>query len=101
MLDFHHPLITQCRPSLHQIEESESKLSTLSGDLISEKGEEGFILVQKKALQKFTDEYLENCKKLSPTEIAQWLEDFRLLYGEYLGSEIEPNQLQNSSKTEE
>ena len=33
-----------------------------------------------KALQYFTDEYLKECKKLSPTQIAQYLEDFRQLH---------------------
>lgn len=43
----------------------------------------------KKALQRFSDEYLKECRKLSPTEIAQWLEDFRIFYGEFLKSEKE------------
>ncbi len=32
-----------------------------------------------KTLQKFTDEYLEHCKSLSPQQIIQFLEDFRQL----------------------
>lgn len=32
-----------------------------------------------KAVQYFSDEYLEHCKKMSPLQIAQFLEDFRLL----------------------
>lgn len=34
----------------------------------------------KKALQKFSDEYLENCKKLDPISIIKFLEDFRTLH---------------------
>ncbi len=34
-----------------------------------------------KALQKFTPEYLEECKKMKPDQIARFLEDFRLLHG--------------------
>ncbi len=30
-----------------------------------------------KALQYFTDEYLSECQKISPMQIAQYLEDFR------------------------
>ena len=32
-----------------------------------------------KALQKFTPEYLEECRSMSLTDIAQFLEDFRLI----------------------
>ena len=32
-----------------------------------------------KAVQYFTDEYLEHCRKLTPTQIAQFLEDYRLM----------------------
>lgn len=35
-----------------------------------------------KALQYFSDEYLENCKGMSPDQIAQFLEDFRLMHSE-------------------
>lgn len=35
-----------------------------------------------KALQKFSTQYLEECKKLSPEEIVRFLENFRLLNGE-------------------
>jgi predicted DNA binding CopG/RHH family protein len=33
----------------------------------------------KKALQKFTPEYLEQCKKMSPKEILEFIENFRNL----------------------
>ncbi|VAX31133.1 hypothetical protein MNBD_NITROSPIRAE01-1054 [hydrothermal vent metagenome] len=33
-----------------------------------------------KAVQFFTDEYLEQCKKLSPDHIATFLESFRLMH---------------------
>lgn len=32
-----------------------------------------------KTVQYFSDEYLEHCRKLSPDQIAQFLEDFRLM----------------------
>lgn len=35
-----------------------------------------------KALQYFTPEYLQECKKLSYDQIAQFLEDFRLMHSE-------------------
>lgn len=34
----------------------------------------------KKGLQKFTKEYLDECKKLSPEEILQFLENYKHLY---------------------
>ncbi len=33
-----------------------------------------------KALQIFSDEALENSKKLTPSEVAQFLEEFRLMH---------------------
>lgn len=33
-----------------------------------------------KALQRFSDEYLERCGELSPDQILQFLEDFRQLH---------------------
>lgn len=33
-------------------------------------------------IQYFSDEYLEHCQKMSSTEIAEFLENFRLTYGE-------------------
>ncbi len=33
-----------------------------------------------KALQKFSPEYLEQCKQMQPKEIVQFLEDFRVLH---------------------
>jgi len=33
-----------------------------------------------KAIQYFTDEYLEQCKKMSPDNIAEFLESFRLMH---------------------
>ena len=32
-----------------------------------------------KAVQYFTDEYIEQCRKMSPDEIAEFLESFRLM----------------------
>lgn len=34
-----------------------------------------------KALQEFTDEYLEQCKKMSTEEILYFLESFRQMHG--------------------
>lgn len=34
-----------------------------------------------KALQTFTPEYLDLCKKMKPEQIVQFLEDFRILNG--------------------
>jgi predicted DNA binding CopG/RHH family protein len=34
-----------------------------------------------KALQKFSKAYLEECKKFSPEEIVEFLENFRKLHG--------------------
>jgi len=42
-----------------------------------------------KTLQKFTPEYLENCRKMTPEEIVKFLDQFRLLH--YL----EENKLNN------
>jgi len=33
----------------------------------------------KKALQSFSDEYLEQCKQLTPDQIVQFLDDFRYI----------------------
>ena len=33
-----------------------------------------------KTVQYFTDEYLAHCRKLSPTQIARFLEDYRLMH---------------------
>ncbi len=33
-----------------------------------------------KAVQTFSDDYLENCRRLKPDEIIRFLEDFRLLH---------------------
>lgn len=33
-----------------------------------------------KALQTFSDEYLEQCKKMKPAQILEFLENFRLLH---------------------
>ena len=35
-----------------------------------------------KAIQFFTDEYLETSRKATPTQIAQFLEDYRKLHGQ-------------------
>lgn len=32
-------------------------------------------------VQYFTDEYLERCRELSPTDILRFLDEFRRLYG--------------------
>jgi len=40
-----------------------------------------------KTIQYFSDEYLERCKQMSTTDIINFLEDFRLLYGEQEGAE--------------
>jgi predicted DNA binding CopG/RHH family protein len=32
-----------------------------------------------KTVQYFSDEYLEHCRKLSPTQIARFLEDYRVM----------------------
>lgn len=34
-----------------------------------------------KAIQKFSDEYLQRCSNMSPNDIAQFLEDFRCIHG--------------------
>ena len=34
-----------------------------------------------KAVQKFTDEYLESCRGMTPDQVLQFLEDFRRLHG--------------------
>lgn len=34
-----------------------------------------------RTLQRFSDEYLERCREMSPDQILQFLEDFRRLHG--------------------
>ena len=34
-----------------------------------------------KAVQRFTDEYLDRCREMSPDQIVQFLDDFRRLHG--------------------
>lgn len=34
-----------------------------------------------KAIQKFSPEYLEQCKKMKPEQIVKFLEDFRMIHG--------------------
>lgn len=34
----------------------------------------------KKAIQYFTNEYLEQCKQMTPLQIAQYLDDYRKLF---------------------
>lgn len=34
-----------------------------------------------KAVQKFSDEYLERCAQMTPEQIAKFLDDFRKLHG--------------------
>jgi predicted DNA binding CopG/RHH family protein len=37
--------------------------------------------MSEKALQMFTDEYLENCRQMKPIAILKYLDDFRKIYG--------------------
>ena len=32
-------------------------------------------------VQRFSDEYIERCRELSPQEIVRFLEDYRILFG--------------------
>ena len=48
--------------------------------------------MRKKGLQLFTKEYLEYCKKLSPYQILQFLDEFRKLYV------VKPHILKNKDK---
>lgn len=41
-----------------------------------------------RALQTFSDEYLENCKNMSVVEILDFLEDFRLMHSEINSASI-------------
>ncbi len=34
-----------------------------------------------KAVQKFSDEYLESCREMTPDQIIEFLDDFRRLHG--------------------
>ena len=34
-----------------------------------------------KALQKFSDEYLQSCRGMTPDQVLQFLDDFRRLHG--------------------
>ena len=34
-----------------------------------------------KAVQRFTDEYLESCRQMTPDQIIRFLDDFRRLHG--------------------
>ncbi len=36
----------------------------------------------KRALQIFTEDYLESCREMTPDQIVDFLEDFRRLHGE-------------------
>lgn len=53
----------------------------------------------KKALQYFTKEYLEQCKKLNPDQIIEFLENYRTLVGtkaekcQLISLKIEPSLL--------
>jgi predicted DNA binding CopG/RHH family protein len=42
----------------------------------------------KKAIQYFSDEYLEQCRSISPAEIVEFLENFRLLQAQAHGNKI-------------
>ena len=37
--------------------------------------------VQSRPVQRFSDEYLERCRELSPEDIVQFLEEFRIVIG--------------------
>ncbi len=39
------------------------------------------MIPKKRAVQYFTDEDLERARELTPTQIARFVEEFRLLYG--------------------
>ncbi len=41
-----------------------------------------------KAIQYFSDAYLERCKGMKPEQILQFLEDFRTLYGHKTVKEV-------------
>ena len=44
-----------------------------------------------KAIQYFSDEYLERCANMTPNDIAQFLDDFRQIHGGKNGGEIDRN----------
>ncbi len=57
-----------------------------------------------KAVQRFTDEYLESCRAMSADQIVQFLDDFRCLHGAHpapskLISMKVPTDLLNAFKT--
>jgi predicted DNA binding CopG/RHH family protein len=37
--------------------------------------------MSERPVQYFSDEYLKNCQKMTPTQIAKFLDDFRILFG--------------------
>ncbi len=41
-----------------------------------------------KALQKFTPEYLELCRRMKPEQIAKFLDDFRRIHGKREGASL-------------
>ncbi|MBT8062475.1 MAG: BrnA antitoxin family protein [Gammaproteobacteria bacterium] len=58
-----------------------------------------------KTLQMFSDDYLENCRQMSPVEIVTFLDDFRRLHGKQaaaskLISMKVPEDLLNAFKTQ-
>lgn len=42
-------------------------------------------------VQYFTDEYLEQCKQMTPEQILQFLEDFRLMFAAQAATQILPS----------
>jgi len=36
-------------------------------------------------VQRFSDEYLDRCREMSPNDIVQFLEDFRRIHGKHKG----------------
>ena len=42
-----------------------------------------------KAVQYFSDDYLQRCKELSPQDIVQFLDDFMRLYGPRMSVDVD------------
>lgn len=43
-----------------------------------------------KTVQYFTEEYLERCSRMSPIEILQFLEEFRLMFAAQAAAQYKP-----------
>lgn len=54
-----------------------------------------------KAVQKFTVEYLEQCKKMKPEQIVKFLDDFRKIHGQSVAQQIKVKTRLISIKVEE